>query len=197
MRKPVNEMGVVALFSQYSGILGYEIMEIQAPFPDTLLYRISTGEFVKAEFEFRARNFIKHGHCINGCDLIICWENDWPNCSLPILSLEDAIDPGEFAELSKKLGEQLNDLNQKIKTAKNLYDEKGRLKKIISGVAIETNNSMHEYRHSCGRLLFRGHLKPGSIIETKCPRCGVVLVGGDGYYGREWFDNKLYSSTAN
>jgi len=92
LKKPINEMGVVALFSQYAQGLGYVIMEIQAPFPDATLYAIETGTLVLAEIEFMASNFRKHGHDEDGCDLVICWENDWPDCPLPVLELKDVHD---------------------------------------------------------------------------------------------------------
>lgn len=31
------------------------------------------------------------------------------------------------------------------------------------------------YRHNCGRLLFRGLLIEGSVIEVRCPRCGMMM----------------------
>lgn len=33
-----------------------------------------------------------------------------------------------------------------------------------------------DYRHSCGRLLFRGILPPGALVEIRCPRCGKMAV---------------------
>lgn len=87
MKKPVNEMGVVSLFAQYSQGLGYVIMEIQAAFPDATLYEISTKRMIKVEFEYKAKNFKSHKHDITGCDLIICWENNWKDCPLKVLEL--------------------------------------------------------------------------------------------------------------
>lgn len=39
---------------------------------------------------------------------------------------------------------------------------------------------MPEYRCSCGRLLVRGDLKPGSSVEAFCDRCKrhVLIVAG-------------------
>ncbi len=31
-----------------------------------------------------------------------------------------------------------------------------------------------DYRHHCGRLLFRGRLPPGTYIEIRCPKCGLM-----------------------
>lgn len=87
MKKPVNEMGVVSLFSQYAQGLGFVIMEIQAPFPDATLYEIKTEKIIRAEFEYMGKNFVKHGHDPNQCDMLICWENDWSECPLRVIEL--------------------------------------------------------------------------------------------------------------
>jgi len=33
-----------------------------------------------------------------------------------------------------------------------------------------------DYRHNCGRLLFRGVLMVGSRVEMRCPKCGKLAV---------------------
>ena len=40
-----------------------------------------------------------------------------------------------------------------------------------------------DYRHSCGRLLFRGFLPPGSFIALRCPRCNLMHVEQIPYNG--------------
>lgn len=40
---------------------------------------------------------------------------------------------------------------------------------------------LRDYRHACigfsqGRLLFHGFLAPGTHIEIRCPRCGIMAV---------------------
>lgn len=37
-----------------------------------------------------------------------------------------------------------------------------------------------DYRHNCGRLLFRGLLTYGSSVQIRCPKCGVMAVFGYG-----------------
>ena len=32
------------------------------------------------EFEFESRNFLRHGHDPNGCDMIVCWTHNWAEC---------------------------------------------------------------------------------------------------------------------
>lgn len=35
---------------------------------------------ITIEFELRSRNFVKHGHDPEKCDLIVCWKHDWKKC---------------------------------------------------------------------------------------------------------------------
>ena len=48
-------------------------------------------EPVRVEFEYRSRNFFYHGHEVDECDVIICWQHDWPDCPLEVLALEDVV----------------------------------------------------------------------------------------------------------
>src|SRR5262245_58943571 len=90
---PVNEMGVVGLFAKMSDDLGYIIEEIRAAFPDCIARRrVQKGwERVGIELEYKSSNFKLHCHDPKGCDLIVCWEHDWDTCSVPVLSLKQAI----------------------------------------------------------------------------------------------------------
>lgn len=90
---PVNELGVVYLWGILSKELGFEIELIQSNFPDCYAKRrVKDGwQSVKVEFEFLASNFIKHGHDITKCDLIVCWQNDWKDCPIEIIELKKII----------------------------------------------------------------------------------------------------------
>lgn len=77
---PVNEHGVVALFTEWAKAKRFRINRIQSGFPDCIA-TIPTGRGSKQkriEFEFRSSNFRQHGHDPSGCDWIVCWEHDWP-----------------------------------------------------------------------------------------------------------------------
>jgi len=91
---PVNEMGVVFLFGWMAPQLGYVVHWLQSEFPDCEVMR-RVGEdscqLVKAEFEYESRNFLKHMHDVKGCDLIICWRHNWPECPLEVLELRKAL----------------------------------------------------------------------------------------------------------
>ena len=61
--------------------LGFTVHRIQSEFPDCeAMRRVARGQWqrVRIEFEFESRNFLKHGHNPKGCDLIVCWTDNWP-----------------------------------------------------------------------------------------------------------------------
>ena len=93
--EPINEQGVVYLFGMVSKELGFLIESIQQGFPDCEGKREvkSSGrwERVLIEFEHRSSNFKDHGHDPEKCDLIVCWEHDWPECPIEVLELRSQI----------------------------------------------------------------------------------------------------------
>lgn len=93
---PINEQGVVYLFGMVAYELGFAVEGVGTGFPDCEAKRrvSKTGdvwERVRVEFEFRSRNFREHGHDPAGCDLVICWEHNWPECPVEVLELRSAI----------------------------------------------------------------------------------------------------------
>jgi hypothetical protein len=94
--EPVNEQGVVLLFGMVAKELGYIVEAVQSAFPDCEAKRqIGPGRWqrVHLEFEFESRNFRDHGHSLTGCDVIVCWRHNWPDCPhhLEILELSSLI----------------------------------------------------------------------------------------------------------
>jgi hypothetical protein len=91
---PINEQGVVYLFGMISHELGFLIEAVQTGFPDCHGKRRVKGnrwQPVRIEFEYQSRNFLLHGHDATQCDLIVCWEHNWPGCPIEVLSLQDRI----------------------------------------------------------------------------------------------------------
>ncbi|MDE1888991.1 MAG: hypothetical protein KGI30_01865, partial [Planctomycetota bacterium] len=81
--EPVNEDGVVFLFGMVARELGYMVEAVQAGFPDCEAKRqVDAGKWqrVRIEFEYESRNFRDHGHPPEGCDVIVCWRHNWPEC---------------------------------------------------------------------------------------------------------------------
>jgi len=97
---PTNEMGVVFLFGVMARDLGYIATLLQSEFPDCEALRKmmpDRWQRVRIEFEFESRNFLKHGHDVNGCDMIVCWKHNWPECPLEVVELRKLI--GKFLPL--------------------------------------------------------------------------------------------------
>ena len=93
---PINEHGVVYLFGMVSYELGFIVEAIQSTFPDCEAKRCvdakrNRWQRVKIEFEYQSSNFRQHGHDPGQCDLIVCWEHDWPECPLEVLELRSVI----------------------------------------------------------------------------------------------------------
>ena len=90
---PINEQGVVFLFGKVAGDLNMYVEEIKAGFPDCIGRRF-TGrgwERVSIEFEFKSKAFLSHGHNADECDMIVCWEHDWPEAPLEVIELREVV----------------------------------------------------------------------------------------------------------
>jgi len=93
---PVNEMGVVALFSMYHRELGFPyFLKIQSGFPDATVVD-SKGNVKYIEFELFASNFKDHKHDPEECDVLVCWEdnldeNDSLRSRVKIIALKEKI----------------------------------------------------------------------------------------------------------
>ena len=92
--EPSSESGVVHLFGMIGLKLGFEVLLIQTGFPDCeALREVEPGKWqkVKIEFEFQSRNFLLHGHELSGCDLIVCWEDNWKECPVEVVELRKEV----------------------------------------------------------------------------------------------------------
>ena len=94
---PTYEQDVVAMFAVIADDLGFEILSNRVQFPDCKANRKVEGSTRNRykecliEFELRSSDFKVHKHPVNGCDLIVCWEHDWIDCSLEVLELKSEI----------------------------------------------------------------------------------------------------------
>jgi hypothetical protein len=91
---PTNEMGVMLLFGMLAKQLGFIVLRAQAGFPDCEAMRqMEEGRWqrVRIEFEWRSRNFFDHEHNAKHCDLIVCWEHNWPGCPIEVLELKEVL----------------------------------------------------------------------------------------------------------
>lgn len=90
---PINEQGVVFLFGIVAHELGYVVESVTSAFPDCEAKRRvgANWERVRIEFEFKSRNFHDHSHDPTGCDVIVCWEDNWPDAPCLVVELKTAI----------------------------------------------------------------------------------------------------------
>jgi hypothetical protein len=91
---PLNKQGVIYLFGMLSKRLGFIIEAVRTDFPDCEGKRRIPGkrgrwERVAIEFEYKSSNFKEHRHNPNECDVIVCWENDWKDCPIEVISLKE------------------------------------------------------------------------------------------------------------
>ena len=91
--EPVNEQGVVFLFGMVAKELGYMVEAVQTGFPDCEAKRQVEGgrwQRVRIEFEFESRNY---DHPIDGCDVIVYWRHNWPDCPphIEVMELRNVI----------------------------------------------------------------------------------------------------------
>ena len=91
-------MGVVFLFGTVAKEMGFMVFRLQTEFPDCeAFWEVEPGrwQLVRIEFEYESRNFLIHGHRLEGCDLIVCWKNNWEGCPLEVIELSTVMK--EFA----------------------------------------------------------------------------------------------------
>lgn len=89
--EPGNELGVVFVFGALAHKLGFKVLTFRQGFPDCEAMReIRRGiwQRVRIEFEYESRNFQKHGHRRDGCDVIVCWRHNWKGCPKNIQVVE-------------------------------------------------------------------------------------------------------------
>jgi hypothetical protein len=89
---PINEQGVIFLFSKVNRELNIEIEEIKTGFPDAI-GRVKTRRGYARrtiEFEYKSSNY---DHLPEKCDILVCWEHDWSECpeDIEVISLKDVI----------------------------------------------------------------------------------------------------------
>jgi hypothetical protein len=103
VHEPLNELGVVFAFGMVARRLGFSVLRFQSAFPDCeALREVVRGQLqrMKLEFEYESRNFLRHGHKIDGCDGIVCWKHNWKECPLEVIELSKEI--AKIARIAKE-----------------------------------------------------------------------------------------------
>jgi len=132
MLEPRNEAETIELFEAAQESLGWQIVHLQVRFPDAIIENVK-GQRLTVEFEYKARNFHHHGHDPAGCDLIVCWRNNWPAAPVPVWGLQDCFSlphPVWVREAERRLA-SLQD------TIDNLSDELEKAKIQLRSVNVE------------------------------------------------------------
>ena len=88
---------MVCLFGMVCAELGLIMEAFQSAYPDCEAKRCVDNKHdrwqrVRIEFEYLSSNFLDHGHDPAGCDMIACWEHDWPECPLEVLELRSVLE---------------------------------------------------------------------------------------------------------
>jgi len=94
VHEPLNEQGVIFAFGAVARKLGFGVLRFQTGFPDCeALREMVKGQLqrVRIEFEYESRNFLRHRHKVDGCDMIVCWRHNWKECPLPVIELRRII----------------------------------------------------------------------------------------------------------
>jgi hypothetical protein len=90
---PTTENAVIFLFGLVAEELGFVLESVGVAFPDAVgRRRVAHGwRHVRIEFELMSRTFRDDGHKARDCDLIVCWEDNWPESPLEVLELRREI----------------------------------------------------------------------------------------------------------
>jgi hypothetical protein len=109
LHAPVNESGVVFLFGIMARGLGFVVDSLRANFPDCHAKREIRPDVwkpVTIEFEYESRNFLLHRHPVDGCDVIVCWRHNWPECpkGLEVIALSEEIEKIERGKCQPRSG---------------------------------------------------------------------------------------------
>jgi len=90
---PLNEAGVILLFSKIMGELGIYYEASPSTFPDMIARRKTKEglERIFVEFEYKSSHFLQHKHDAKNCDVIVCWEHDWKDCPLEVIELKEVV----------------------------------------------------------------------------------------------------------
>lgn len=105
---PINEQGVVYLFSLVASDLNIRVESIQQGYPDcTAIRYIGKGKWerINIEFEYKSSNF---DHDPDKCDVLVCWEDDLEEGKrtalkgLEIIALKSIINTREVPNIQPK-----------------------------------------------------------------------------------------------
>jgi len=203
---PVEENGVIFLFSKLTNDINLYIETIRKGFPDCIAKRyVGKGQWeeVNIEFEFKSSDFVRHNHLErmkNGakCDMIVCWENDWKACPKEIevieLQAEYSKYPNDVIEEPDKITE-VSDYNleyhyKNYDTSKKLYE---KFHEKVMKIRPDIWRKIAKYAifyYSPEKVFFNVRLQKQGLkvfLFTSGKRIkGVDVISEEGSYAQKW-----------
>jgi len=195
---PTSEQGVVALFVWHMKALGFTHLEfIRQGFPDACAveHKGTTYERKYIEFEYRASGFRQHvnneKHRDYRCDCVVCWENDYLTCPVPVIELKSRI--------KWEIGEQERPsvvVEQPVVEPPPKPEAKPKAKKVASKAKPKPapvqakRKSPTKYKAGIAELLEQGKLKvdqeirldwKGRSFAASIQEDGTILLNGNSY----------------
>jgi len=169
---PVNEMGVVCLFTDYARKHSIRIETIRTGYPDCIAWIKAGGEEqqVRIEFEFQSRNFRQHKHDPAHCDWIVCWEHNWADCPEHL----------KVIELRKEYGLGFNVWLQPVSD-----DTEDKYSTFLSQTNKRCTWTVASNAHEGDLVLFY-HSTPRKEIADIFRIAGPVFMEGDGKESLSW-----------
>jgi hypothetical protein len=159
MTFPQNEEETIKLFQFLEPWIGWEIVHLQRKFPDAIIANSHGAELI-AEFEFLSANYQIHEHPNEGCDLIVCFRDNWPGAPLPIWALEETLLPER---------KNVPRLEQRLENAyKNFWDLHHRAENLKQEIRV-----LKREKENLKELA--GHHK-----KLQCRPTGTISVNGIG-----------------
>jgi hypothetical protein len=126
--EPQSELDVAFLLGLIYDYLPFRfvVRAINDAFPDCEGVDPITWKPVRIELEVLSRNFLSHGHPLDGCDYIVCWRDNWPGSPIPVISIQQIIEKnsldGERFLYIPKEGSLRVQLSQLKKTDTNVFN---------------------------------------------------------------------------
>jgi len=131
MAFPQNEAETIELFRFLEPWIRWRIVHLQTRFPDAVI-EYQNGARLIAEFEHSSANYRAHGHPDEGCDLIVCFRDNWPDAPVPVWALEEVMFPDkrnlvrarqwihQVSELNAELRSKIIDLEREVRFLRHL-----------------------------------------------------------------------------
>ena len=86
---PTNARGILLLFVRKVDDFHMYVEEVPEAFPDCIVRRRTERGWQRLAVlcAFYISDLRPQGPALAGCDLVVCWKHDWPDCPLEVLKL--------------------------------------------------------------------------------------------------------------